>query len=275
VRALESVRQWPVESVAVAVVGADGRGLGEYGPQEHEFDLASLTKLLTAYAVLIAVEEGALGLDDPAGPSGATIRHLLAHASGIGPDSRSPAARVGARRIYSHAGFELLGETVEAATGMDFAAYLEAGVLEPLGMSASRLVGSPATGARSTAADVQLFLAEVQQPRLLAGETVQAATSVVFPGLSGVLPGYGRQEPNDWGLGFEIRDGKSPHWTGARSSPRTYGHFGRSGTFIWVDPDAGCSCVCLTDRTFGPWAIEAWPPLTDAILTELSEATMA
>ncbi|HEY9349559.1 MAG TPA: serine hydrolase, partial [Acidothermales bacterium] len=81
-RALEAVRDWPVDTVAVGIVAADGHVLGEYGPQEHVFELASVTKLLTAYAALIAVEEGALGLDAPAGPPESTIRHLLAHASG-------------------------------------------------------------------------------------------------------------------------------------------------------------------------------------------------
>ena len=62
------------------------------------------------------------------------------------------------------------------------------------------------------------------------------------------------QRPNDWGLGFEIRDGKSPHWTGSSNSGRTYGHFGQSGTFLWVDPDADLALVVLTDRDFGEWA---------------------
>jgi CubicO group peptidase (beta-lactamase class C family) len=270
VRAFDQVRHWPVETVAIAVVAADGRVLGEYGPQQQVFDLASVTKLLAAYAAHIAVEEGALYLDDAAGPPGATIRHLLAHASGLAPESVDVVAKVGTRRIYSNAGFEILAEAVEAATEMSFAAYLSEAVLDPLGMPASELVGSPAAGARSTVTDLQRFVAELQRPRLLAQQTVRRATSVAFPGLSGVLPGYGRQDPNDWGLGFEIRDGKSPHWTGARSSPATYGHFGRSGTFVWVDPNAQCACVCLTDLAFGEWAVEAWPRLTDAILEELA-----
>ena len=68
---------------------------------------------------------------------------------------------------------------------------------------------------------------------------------------------------------LEIRDSKSPHWTGANSSPRTFGHFGQSGTFLWVDPDAGAAAVALTDRDFGPWAAEVWPPFTDGVLDEL------
>ena len=84
-----------------------------------------------------------------------------------------------------------------------------------------------------------------------------------------MLPGYGSQRPNDWGAGFEIRDGKSPHWTGTRNSPRTFGHFGQSGTFLWVDPDAGAACVVLTDRKFGEWAVEAWTPYNDGIVDAL------
>ena len=72
----------------------------------------------------------------------------------------------------------------------------------------------------------------------------------------GVLPGFGRQEPNDWGLGLELRDHKFPHWTGSHNSERTFGHFGRSGTFLWVDPEPGIALACLTDLEFGEWATE-------------------
>ena len=74
--------------------------------------------------------------------------------------------------------------------------------------------------------------------------------------------------PNDWGLGFELRDGKSPHWTGSRNSAQTFGHFGRAGTFLWVDPVAGVALGCLTTLEFGDWAKEAWPRLSDAVLAE-------
>ena len=80
-----------------------------------------------------------------------------------------------------------------------------------------------------------------------------------FPGLAGVLPGIGRYDPLDWGLGFELKDAKDGHWSGSHTSPRAFGHFGGSGTFLWVDPEPRIACVCLTDREFGPWAKEAWP----------------
>jgi CubicO group peptidase (beta-lactamase class C family) len=264
-----AVLDWPVDHAAAAVVAADGTVLATAGETGRVFGLASVTKPLAAYAVLVAVEEGAVEWDTPAGPEGSTVRHLAAHTSGLSFSDGVVQAQPGTRRIYSNVGFEVLGETVAAAAGMPFAQYLHEAVLEPLGMAETRLDGSPAAGAVSTADDLARFAAELQAPTLVHPATLDEATTVAFPGVDGILPGYGRQKPNDWGLGFEIRDGKSPHWTGAGSSPRTFGHFGQSGTFLWVDPDAGAACVVLTDRDFGPWAVEAWPPFTDGVLAAL------
>ncbi|MDQ3988617.1 MAG: beta-lactamase family protein [Actinomycetota bacterium] len=266
---LRAVEQWPVEHVAVAVVSADGRTRGSHGPQDREFRLASVTKLLTGYAVLLAVEEGAIEWDTPAGPEGSTMRHLIAHASGLDVTEHRVVARPGTRRIYSTPGFEVLAEAVHEASGIPFDRYVADAVLYPLGMASTALRGSPGAGAVSTAADLARFAAELQAPTLVAPETLAEATQVAFPGLRGVLPGYGRQDPNDWGLGFELRGHKSPHWTGWRSSPGTFGHFGQSGTFLWVDPGAGAACAVLTDRDFGHWAVQAWPPFTDGVLVEL------
>ncbi|MFF3287196.1 serine hydrolase domain-containing protein [Streptomyces sp. NPDC003023] len=268
-QSLPMIETWPVPTAAAAVVRADGTVAGSHGPTDHRFPLASVTKPLTAYAALVAYEEGAIELDEPAGPEGSTVRHLLAHTSGLAFDEHRAMAAPGTRRLYSNAGFEVLGDHIAKATDIPFAEYLHQAVLEPLGMTATTLDGSPAKDGVSTVADLVRFAAEVQAPRLLDARTVLEAMSVVHPGMSGILPGYGNQKPNDWGLGFEIRNSKSPHWTGASSSPRTFGHFGQSGTFLWIDPDARAACVALTDRAFGPWAIEAWPQFTDAVLAEL------
>nr|BFD85060.1 serine hydrolase domain-containing protein [Streptomyces sp. Xyl84] len=269
---LASIENWPVPTAAAGVVRADGTVAGTHGPAGHRFPLASVTKPLAAYAVLVAYEEGAVELDEPAGPPGATVRHLLAHTSGLAFDEHRVTAPPGERRLYSNAGFEQLGDHVAEATDIPFAEYLRQAVLEPLGMADTSLEGSPAKDGVSTVDDLLRFAAELQAPRLLDPRTVAEAMTVQYPGTKGVLPGYGHQNPNDWGLGFEIRDAKSPHWTGTSSSPRTFGHFGQSGTFLWTDPDAGAACVALTDRAFGPWATEAWPLFTDAVLRELRGA---
>lgn len=264
---LTTLADWPVGHAAAAVVGADGTVLESYGDLDGVYALASVTKPLVALAVLVAVEEGALGLDDRAGPGGSTVRHLLSHASGMAPDSADPVARPGTRRIYSNAGFDALGAHLGTATGIDTADYLRQALCEPLGLTATTLAGPAASGGRSSVRDLARVAAELLAPgRLLHPSTAGQIGQVQFPGLSGVVPGFGRQPTCDWGLGFEIRDSKSPHWTGATNSPGTYGHFGRSGTFLWVDPVARLGLVVLTDTEFEQWAKDAWPPLADAVV---------
>ncbi|MCU1495128.1 MAG: Beta-lactamase [Acidimicrobiaceae bacterium] len=265
-----AVDSWGAARAAVGVIGPGGL-IAERGDPSVALAWASVTKLCTSLAVLVAVEEGSASLDDAAGPPGSTVRHLLAHASGLGPaDPDRPIAAPGTRRIYSNAGFEVLAAHLEARTGMDFASYLRSGVLEPLAMSGTRLEGSAAAGAVGPLADLLALGAELLRPSLVSRAIFQAATSVAFPGLAGVLPGFGRQDPCDWGLGFELKDAKSPHWTGSRNSPATFGHFGQSGTFLWVDPVADVACAALTDRPFGDWAVQAWPVLADEVMSEIS-----
>jgi len=264
VEVLRQVEDWPPETVAVGVL-RNSSVVGSHGPSDQVFRWASVTKLATTLAVLVAAEEGVVDLDEPAGPPGSTVRHLLAHASGLSFDQGPPIAKPGQRRIYSNVGFEALSEHLEGAAEMRFAEYLRAAVLEPLGLSAE-LRGSPAHGLHGSLDDLLRFGAELQRPSLIAPETLAEATSVQFPGLVGVLPDIGRMDPNDWGLGFELRDAKSPHWTGTRNSPRTFGHFGGSGSFLWVDPEVGLALASLSDLDFGPWALEAWPRLSDDVL---------
>ena len=241
------------------------RLLGSHGEDRHVFRWASVTKLVTALAALVAAEEGTVDLDESAGPHGSTVRHLLAHAAGLPFDGQAPIARPGERRIYSNTGFEVLAEHLAQRAGMPFDDYMSEAVLEPLGMGAE-LRGSPAAGLHGSLDDLIALAGELLEPKLIAAETFAEATTVAFPGLTGVLPGFGRMEPNDWGLGFELRDEKDPHWTGSRNSARTFGHFGGSGTFLWVDPERQLALGCLTDRDLGPWAKDAWPRLSDAVL---------
>ena len=174
----------------------------------------------------------------------------------------------GHRRIYSNAGFEALAAFIAARAGMPFAGYTTEGVLRPLGMSTTRLEGSPASGLTGPLDDLVRLAAELLEPTLVSPSTLAQATKVAFPGLAGVLPGFGRHDPLDWGLGFEVRDAKSPHWTGRHNSPATFGHFGASGSFLWIDPDARLACAVLSGRAFDAWAKQAWPALSDAVLGE-------
>ncbi len=260
------VSTWPVHA-AVAVVGPNGT-LASTSGTDVVRRFASVTKPIAVLGILDAVHAGELDLDEPAGPEGSTLRHLLSHASGLNFDDDRQLAAAGTRRIYSNRGIETAGEFFEQRTGVPLAHRVHERILAPLGMQHTTLNGSPAKDMTGTVDDLALLARELLDPRVLDPDLLDEATTVQFPGVAGILPSYGRQTPNDWGLGFEIRSHKDPHWTGSLNSAHAFGHFGQSGSFLWVDPAYDLACVSLSDTDFGPWAMESWPPLSDAVIRE-------
>ncbi|RDI74521.1 Beta-lactamase [Gaiella occulta] len=265
--ALRQIDDWDVPFAAAGVTRA-GATVATRGDTRRTVPLASVSKPVTALATLVAAEEGAVDLDEPAGPPGSTVRHLLAHASGLPFEGDVAIAAPGRRRIYSNEGFAVLGAHLAERAQMAFAGYLREAVCAPLRIGLDP-EGHPGAGMHACLDDVLALGRELLAPRLVAPETHAEMVAVQFPGLDGVLPGFGRFAPLDWGLGVELKGVKAPHWSGALTSPRTFGHFGGSGTFLWVDPDAGVACACLTTRAFGAWSKDAWPRLSDAVLEEL------
>jgi CubicO group peptidase (beta-lactamase class C family) len=154
---------------------------------------------------------------------------------------------------------------------MPFAEYVRAAVVKPLGIGLDP-EGHPGAGMHASLDDVLAVARELLAPRLVGDETHAEMVRVQFPGLDGVLPDYGRFSPLDWGLGVELKGRKAPHWSGTRTSPETFGHFGGSGTFLWVDPVLDRACVALAEREFDEWALAAWIPFNDALLAELRAA---
>jgi CubicO group peptidase (beta-lactamase class C family) len=265
--ALAQVASWPASDPAAGVTDATAT-IAQTGAVDRRHQWASVTKLVTALCVLRLSEAASLSLDEPAGPPGSTVRHLLAHASGLGFEGTDVLARPGQRRIYSNAGFNLLGAIASDRSGLPFAQCAAQTVFGPLAMSHSAIEGTPSAGGVGPLVDLLRLGRELLAPSIVAPATLAAATSVAFPGLGGVLPGFGRQNPNDWGLGFELRDHKAPHWTGLSNSAATFGHFGQSGSFLWVDPVAGVACTALAGVPFDMWAIEAWPKFSDAVIAQ-------
>ena len=265
--ALRQIDGWGVGFAAVGVTRANAV-VATRGDREHVVPLASVSKLVATLATLVAAEEGVVDLDEAAGPPGATVRHLLAHASGLPFEGSVPIAPPGRRRIYSNEGFRILGEQVTARAEMSFAEYGRAAGCAPLALGLDPN-GHPGAGMHACLDDVLALGGELLAPSLVAPETHGEMISVQFAGLDGVLPEFGRFRPLDWGLGVELKGSKAPHWSGSRTSARTFGHFGGSGTFLWVDPETGLACACLTDREFGGWAKDAWPRLSDAVVAEL------
>jgi CubicO group peptidase (beta-lactamase class C family) len=270
--ALRLTASWPAANVAAAVVFPDG-AVKTSGDTHHVFRIASISKMLTGWAALIACEEGIVHLDDPVGQPGCTLRHLLSHAGGYGFDGTEPLSRPHTRRIYSNTGIEMAAAHVERAAQMPFNQYLHEAVFAPLGMHGSSLRSSAAYAVYSCVADLVRFIAELREPRLVSTESAEAFRTCQFPELGGTVPGVGRFDPCPWGLGAELRGNKQPHWTGTRNSPDTYGHFGGAGTLLWVDPGVNIAAVALTDRPFDEWAAEAltlWPAFADEIVAQVT-----
>jgi CubicO group peptidase (beta-lactamase class C family) len=266
VQALRQIESWPVSFAAAGVVSGDG-GIETEGDASRAVRLASVSKPVAALAVLVAAEEGVVDLDEAAGPPGSTVRHLLAHASGLPFEGREPIAPPGRRRIYSNEGFRTLASHLADRAEMPFADYVGAAICEPLGIALDP-AGDPGSGMHASLTDVLAIARELLEPKLVAQETLDEMTAVQFPGLSGVLPDYGRFDPLDWGLGVQLNT-RPATWMGTKTSAQAFGHFGGSGTFLWVDPAVRLACGALTDREFDEWAKVAWPALSDAVLDEL------
>ncbi|MGH3066291.1 MAG: serine hydrolase domain-containing protein [Gaiellaceae bacterium] len=264
-QALRQIDDWPVEFAVAGVVDPAGN-VATRGDATRSVRLASVSKPVVALAVLVAAEEGVVDLDEPVGPPGATVRHLLAHTSGLPFEELTPIARPGRRRIYSNEAFRLVADHLAARAEMPFVEYVAAAVCVPLRIGLDPR-GDPGSGMHAALDDMLALGRELLRPTLIAPETLHEMTSVQFPGLPGVLPDHGRFDPLDWGLGVQLNT-RTPTWMGSRVSPRAYGHFGGSGTFLWIDPDVDVVCAALTTRGFGEWAKKAWPPFSDAVLEE-------
>lgn len=254
-----------------AVIDREGRSLFEQGDVHQVFTLASVTKLLTGLAAHRAVQAGYLRLDQPAGPPGSTLRHLLSHASGLAPegDGQTAIALPQQTRIYSNQGYEVVQGLLEESTQRPLQQWLFESVLAPLGAEELQVHGSAAHSGLGNVAQMALIAQELLSPRLLSLDSLRNFSTPVFPTLRGILPGYGMARPNGWGMGAEVRGQKSPHWTAPGASLETFGHFGVSGSFLWVDPPRGLAAIFLGEQPFGPWHKQHWPSLSQMVLDAL------
>ena len=296
------------------------------------FALASLTKPLVAMACLVACDEGVLDLDVslqtyvPEAVCGATVRELLAHASGLPADSADarrvqlaadgtwatvsaayaalqPTTVPRTARIYSNAGYALAALALERAAEMPYSDYLQAAILQPLGMTRTtlgaaadaldvievrqpgllghgqrlfnderfRVLGLPQSGGFGTATDYLRFLqcAAGRGPDILDESLRLELLHNQCGALAGGVGDFMEWPVCDWAVGFELRDHKTPHWTGSALSPRSATHFGASGTLAFVDPERDVQAVLLANRgTYSRWMLEpgGWPDICAALV---------
>ncbi len=278
---LSLVDGWEPEVVSAMMMTTSGENAETHGPRDRSYHWASLTKSCTAFTILRLVDQGTLRLEEPAGPGdrprrGATIRHLLSHASGTPFEAGEAGSEVGHRRHYSNLAFVSLARLAEQRLDRPFAEIVHELLLRPAGMETAELRGSGAGGMYGTLTDLVAYCRELSRPTLISPELFAEATTCQFPDLGGRSVPLGEwYDPFPWGLGFELKGRKERHWMGTRSSERTFGHSGGSGSFFWIDPEAGVVCGVLSSGRIGEWVKSAWPQFSDAVhdhLTSLARA---
>lgn len=270
------------------------------------FDLASLTKLFTATAFLRLVHLGEIQLDRPvqqvvpefAGPDKEqiTFRHLLTHSSGLpaygtfyghgeGPDDVVAAIcraslqyAPGTRVVYSCLGYILMGHAMTRITGLPLDRWMQAAVLDPLGISeagynppagtltvptgtgdyrqrrlrgevhdplASAMAGVSGNAGLFGTADSVARLGQVYLDGGTAGDRAFLSEALVREATREHIRYGGERRGLGWAL-------KSPVGSsaGRLMSPASYGHTGFTGTSIWVDPVRRLLVVFLTNRVW-------------------------
>jgi CubicO group peptidase (beta-lactamase class C family) len=299
--------------LAERYAGVRERGGKEPVGPDTLFALASLTKPLVAAACMVALEEGLLDLDGPVrdGFTLRHLLSHCAGLPEAGLRWREPPEfPPGTQRWYSNAGYVQAARLLEAASGMPTAAYLDEAVLAPLAMDASlglseadaprtarvwqagrygedelfnserfRRDAPPQGGGFATARAYGRLLScllargAAEGGALLAAETVEEMLAPQFGPLPGGVSGVGEWPDLCWGLGFDVRGHREPHWAGTALSPRGASHFGASGTLAWIDPERGLGLVALASRgTYAGWWREPWAALGNAVTAAAAAA---
>ena len=216
-----------------------------------------------------------------------------------------PVVPIGSKVEYSNVGYGLLGLIIEAVSGQDFATFMRERLFRPAGMASAYLAppeeiaprivhvagtldpGSPYERFNSVHARRQthpagqvlgspLDVAQFFQVFLDCGRagtlhlaspaTVQLMTTSQTDGLRGGIEGFMTWDDCTWGLGFDLRGVKRPHFSGEYSSPRTFGHTGVAGTFAWADPATDLVCVMLANRMlYNRWNTSRWSRFSTAV----------
>ena len=280
------------------------------------FLVASITKPMTATAVMLLVERGQIALNDRVadylpnfarnGKQEVRILHLLTHTSGLPdmlPDNLrlrrerqplseffdrtcrlAPSFRPGTAVNYQSMGFAVLAELVHQVSGRLLPDFLAQEVFGPLHMADTSLgisgprrdrvaairtppeqetdwgwnsaywhgLGVPWGGLITSPADLARFClmllggGTLDGTRILSAATVRAMASNQLAVQPDVPEADRRCRP--WGLGWRLNWPGQPSSFGDLLGPRTYGHWGATGTMCWLDPDATAFCIVLTTQ---------------------------
>jgi beta-lactamase class C len=209
---------------------------------------------------------------------------------------------------YSNVGTALAARAAARIDGRDFHTILQRDVLDSAGLDgiamrpATRLderiayvddaagVGGPSESYNSqywrqlaipwggyfgTASEVLRFASSflLDQPSPLPAAVRAEMVVDQTGGVAGGVNSAGvRWERGAWGYGWEVKGSKRNHWTGTRTSERTWCHWGQAGTLVWLDPDRKLGVAMFANRTVtNGWPLRPprWCTLSDAIIAAM------
>ncbi len=206
---------------------------------------------------------------------------------------------------YSNVGIGIAGRALEHATGEPIHAAIRERVLNPMSLSSILLTPGPADSNRiawvddaaaagtpvesynsdywrglgitwggyyATPGDIARFAASFF-PGATSPLTEETRAEMIVDQTGGVPGGVGSAgihwNRGAWGLGWEVAADKRHHWTGSLRSPRTFCHWGQSGTLVWADPDRSLVLAVFANRAVHtPWPLRParWAALSDALI---------
>ncbi|MBP9116145.1 MAG: beta-lactamase family protein [Acidimicrobiia bacterium] len=249
-----------------------------YGDIDDVYELASVTKLITANVVSNLVEDNFFNFDDVIDGID-YLKHqvrlidLLSHTSGLSLNGEVPQIEPRQKRLYSNLAFETLNTFVVNKLENEFGIrsineLFNDGLKHVLTAKKNNYIdfyGAKASGARANLGAIVALVQEMRSPVFVSPQMQQKMRTIFLPELRGVLPGWGNYKHCAFGTGYEIKFDKSPHWMGTKSSPNTFGHFGQAGVFVLHDPDVNISIVALGHKEIGTWSTDLWPKFVDEI----------
>lgn len=211
----------------------------------------------------------------------------------------------GERLRYSNLGPAIAARAIEEITGTNIHELIQHLVLDPMGLDGIVLTpgeeyderiahvqdpsneGTPAESYNSrywrdmgitwggyfgSPNDVLRFATSFLPGRetVLSPDSIRAMITDQVDGAPGGVESMGAiWDPGFWGAGWEVKGTKRKHWTGTKSSPDTYCHWGQAGTLVWVDPTRELGVAVFgsrTVRTLWPFRPPRWSELNDAIV---------
>ena len=254
-----------------------------YGNTQDVYELASVTKIITALTMSELVESGFIDFHDkvenvPYMKGDIELIDLLSHTSGLALNGELDQVKPRSKRVYSNLGFETIDIFIKNKlyNEHNYSCVKDifndgfSQILKEDSKNNIEYYGSSAWGAKANIYALISLARQMRKPTFLSEKMHARMQEIYLPELRGVVPGWGNYNHCSFGIGYEIKNDKTKHWMGSIASPKTFGHYGHAGVFIMHDPTINVSIIALGHKQFDKWAVELWPGYVDEILSSFS-----